>query len=258
MIARDVIDFGLGSADLDRRMLHGGLPPFFLGDAPDDEAFGEWMDSYWAKDLQELFVVEKKGAFFKLVELLFRQSGGLFDAQSFTGPCEVSRQTVRSYLEILETTLLATVLRPFSGGSTHEIVHQPKVFMFDTGFTAYFRGWSSLRDEDRGLLLEHLVLGELQARFARATIHHWRDKQKHEVDFVVKPARGTEVTAIECKATARAFDPAALTSFRKRYPAGKNLLVCLDAVETTARRIGPVVVEIIPYLALGQFLDASP
>jgi len=256
MIGRDVVDFRTG--DLDRRMLHGGLPPFFLGDAPDDDAFGEWVDSYWAKDLQELFVVEKKSAFFKLVELLFRQSGGLFEAQSFTGPCELSRQTVRSYLDILETTLLATVLRPYSGGSTHEIVHQPKVYMFDTGFIAYFRGWTSLRDEDRGLLLEHLVLGELQARFARSAIHHWRDKQKHEVDFVLTKGRGVQVTAIECKATARAFDPAALTSFRKRYPEGRNLLVCLDAGAITARRIGPLEMEIVPYLALGDLLDASP
>lgn len=257
MIGRDLVDFGRTGDDLDRRMLHGGLPPFFLGETPDDHAFGEWVDSYWAKDLQELFVVEKKSAFLKLVELLFRQSGGLFEAQSFTGPCELSRQTVRNYLGILETTLLATALRPYSSGSAHELVHQPKVYMFDTGFVAYFRGWTALRDEDRGVLLEHLVLGELQARFARSAIHHWRDKQKHEVDFVVKPGRGAQVMAIECKATARAFDPAGLAAFRKRHAAGRNLLVCLDAAAPTARRMGNLEVEVVPYLALGALLDPS-
>ena len=57
MIWRDVVDFGMADEPLDRRLVHGGLPPFFLGTAPDDAAFGEWIDSYWAKDLQELFVV---------------------------------------------------------------------------------------------------------------------------------------------------------------------------------------------------------
>lgn len=257
MIWRDVVDFGLDDTALDQRMLYGGLPPFFLADQPDDTAFAEWIDSYWAKDLQELFVVDKKPALIKLVELLFRQSGGLFEAQSFTAPCEISRQTVRHYLEILETTLLATVLRPYSGGSATELVHQPRVYMFDTGFVAYFRGWDALRSEDRGHLLEHLVLTELQARYLRSSIFYWRDKQRHEVDFVLKPTRGASVTAIECKATANAFDPAGLAAFRRRHPKGPNLLVCLDAPRPTARTIGGLELEIVPYPALGDLLESK-
>jgi hypothetical protein len=255
MIWRDVVDFGLRDEAIDTRLLHGGLPPFYLADAPDDAAFGEWVDSYWAKDLQELFVVDKKAAFFKLVELLFRQSGGLFEAQSFTGPCEISRQTVQNYLEILETTLLATVLRPYAGGSATELVHQPRVYMFDTGFVAYFRGWETLRNEDRGVLLEHLALSELQARFPRSALFYWRDKQKHEVDFVLKPGRGAAVTAFECKATAAAFDPAGLAAFRRRHPTGANILVCLDAARRSARRVGGLEVEVVPYAELGTWLD---
>jgi predicted AAA+ superfamily ATPase len=256
MIWQDVVDFAIDGASADRRMLHGGLPPFYLGAAPDDAAFAEWIDSYWAKDLQELFVVDKKAALFKLIELLFRQSGGLFEAQSFTAPCEISRQTVQHYLEVLETTLLATTLRPYSGGGAGELVHQPRVYMFDTGFVAYFRGWDSLRREDRGALLEHLVLSELQARFLRSAIYYWRDKQKHEVDFVLKPGRGAAVIAIECKASASAFDPAGMAAFRRRHPRGANLLVCLDALERTARSIGGLEVEVVPYPALGPLLDA--
>jgi predicted AAA+ superfamily ATPase len=256
MIGRDLEDFGMAAKSLDRRMLHGGLPASYLGDAPDDAAFAEWTDSYWAKDLQELFVVERKAAFFKLVELLFRQSGGLFEAQSLTGPCELSRQTVQNYLHILETTLLATVLRPYSDGGVGELVHQPRVYMFDTGFVAYFQGWERLRAEDRGYLLEHLVLTELQARFLRTAIFYWRDKQKHEVDFVVKPGRGAAVTAIECKSRASAFDPAGLAAFRRRHPAGRNLLVCLDAPARSARMVAGLEVEIIPYAAVGDVLDS--
>ena len=256
MIWHDIVDFGMADETLDRRMLHGGLPAFYLGDAPDDAAFAEWMDSYWAKDLQELFVVEKKAAFFKLIELLFRQSGGLFEAQSFTAACELSRQTVQHYLEILATTLLATILRPYSGGGATEIVSQPRVYMFDTGFVAYFRDWDRLRAEDRGSLLEHLVLTELQARFLPNTIYYWRDKQKHEVDFILKHKRGASVVAIECKASASGFDPAGMTAFRRRHPAGTNLLVCLDAPRSTVRTFGNLEVEVVPYSSIGAALEA--
>ncbi|MFM7737716.1 MAG: ATP-binding protein [Alphaproteobacteria bacterium] len=246
MIAADLRDFG--DTNLDRRMLHGGLPPFFLADRVEDKDYEEWMTSYWAKDLSELFVVGRRAAFMKFVELLFAQSGGLFEAQAFAAPCEISRTTVQHYLSILETTLLATVLRPFHGGTAVEIKAQPKVYGFDTGFVAYYRGWDSLRDEDRGLLLEHLVLGELASRFGAGRVHYWRDKQQHEVDFVLELGRRREVVAIECKVSAQRFDPAGLQAFRRKHPSGRNLVVTPRDGAASTRRFGATEVQVVPYL----------
>ena len=253
MIAADFEAFG--STDLDRRMLHGGLPPFFLAPRVDDKDYEEWMSSYWAKDLSDLFVVDKRAAFMKFAELVFAQSGGLFEAQAFAAPCEVSRTTVQSYLSILETTLLATVLRPYHGGGAAEIRTQPKVYGFDTGFVAYHRGWDSLRDEDRGQLLEHLVLGEIAARFGVSRLHYWRDKQQHEVDFVLEVARRRDVLAIECKSAARKLDPASLMAFRRRHPGGRNLVVTLRDTDEYKRSFGEIEVEFVPYLKLPHLLD---
>lgn len=253
MIARDLADFG--ALDVERRMLRGGLPPFFLAKELDDKDYEEWVSSYWAKDLSELFVVEKKAAFMKFVELVFAQSGGLFEAQSFAAPCEVSRPTVQHWLSILETTLLAIVLRPYHGATATEIKAQPKVYAFDTGFCAYFRGWDSLRDDDRGRLLEHLVLGELTARFGTSRLHYWRDKQKHEVDFVLEVGRRRELLAIECKSSAAKLDAAGLQAFRRKHPKGRNLVVTLRATEANKRTFGDVEVEVVPYLELARHLD---
>ncbi len=253
MIARDLEDFG--TWDLDRRMLHGGLPPFFLSGRPDDKDYEEWVSSYWAKDLSELFVVEKKAAFTRFLELLFVQSGGLFEAQAFAAPCEISRPTVQHYLSILETTLLVTTLSPYHGGRATEIKTQPKVYAFDTGFVAYFKGWDVLRDDDRGQLLEHLVLGELIARFGTARLHYWRDKQQHEVDFVVQVGRRSQLLAIECKSSASRFDPAGLQAFRRKHPHGSNLVVTLRDTERYSRRMGGVQVDYVPFSELSAILD---
>lgn len=253
MIAADLEDFG--TVDLDRRMRQGGLPPFFLASPVDDKDYEEWMSSYWAKDLSELFVVEKRGAFMKFMELVLTQSGGLFEAQAFTAPCEVSRPTIQHYVSILETTLVAIVLRPYHGASAAEIKTQPKVYGFDTGFVAYQRGWDTLRDDDRGQLLEHLVLGELLARFPRTRVHYWRDKQKHEVDFVLEVGRRRELVAIECKTSAQKLQPESLEAFRGRHPRGRNLVVTLKDVEAHPLRTGRVEVEVVPYLELGAVLD---
>jgi predicted AAA+ superfamily ATPase len=251
-VLADLRDFARPS--LDARMLHGGLPPFLLGEKLDDAAYREWIDSFWAKDLQELFAVERKAAFLKFMELLLRQSGDLFEATPFAAACEVSRQTIVTYLEILATTLMATVLRPYSGASPAEIKSQPKVYAFDTGFVCYFREWTSLRAEDRGHLLEHLVLNELLAHLPPDRIFYWRDKQRHEVDFVVRPWRGAKPLAIEAKSRSTAFDVAGLRAFRGRYPDGPNLVVCLDLAEPLVQRVGELEVRFVPFTRFDEEL----
>lgn len=244
------------TVDLDRRMLRGGLPPFFLSERVDDYAFQEWIDSYWAKDLSELFVVDKKTAFMKFFELILTQSGDLFEAQAFTAPCEVSRQTIQNYLSILETTLVATVLRPYHANAANEIKAQPKVYGFDTGFVAYAKGWESLRDDDRGHLLEHLVLNELTAVLTRERVHFWRDKQKHEVDFVVQPTRAKRVVAIECKLSSTKFDDAALQAFRRLHPHGENWVVTLKDRDGFSRSVHGNTVEFMPFARFAERVRA--
>lgn len=148
------------------------------------------------------------------------------------------------------------MLRPYHGGTANEIKAQPKVYAFDTGFVAYYRGWESLRDDDRGQLLEHLVLGEIAARFGVGRVHHWRDKQQHEVDFVVELGRRREPLAIECKSSAQRLDPAGLQAFRRKHPRGRNLLVTLKDTAVHARRFGVVEVQVVPYLELPAVLAA--
>jgi hypothetical protein len=89
--------------------------------------------------------------FLKLIEGVLRLSGGQMEATSLATLCGLSRPTVVTYLEVLELTHVATLVRPFSGGGHRELVRQPKIYGFDTGFVAYTRGWSDLRPEDCGL-----------------------------------------------------------------------------------------------------------
>jgi hypothetical protein len=58
------------------RLLCGGLPPFFLAETLPERDFQEWIDAYWAKDIQEFFRLERRHTFQNFAELLLAQSGG--------------------------------------------------------------------------------------------------------------------------------------------------------------------------------------
>lgn len=152
------------------------------------------------------------------------QSGGRFEANKFSGPCEVSRPTIANYLAVLGATFVAHVVRPFSGRSAAEIKSAPKVYAFDTGFVWYYRGWRELRPEDEGMLWEHFVLNEIQAHLQTRRIHYWRDKSGHEVDLILA-RRGRPPVSIECKRSAADFDPRGLRALRAVYPDGHNYVV---------------------------------
>ena len=225
LITADLNDFN--RLDIHHRLLHGGLPPFFLETELPEPDFQEWIDAYWAKDIQELFRLERRYSFQKFTELLMAQSGGVFEASSFARPCEVSRGTISNYLSVLEATFVVHIIHPFSSRRATEIVAAPKVYGFDTGFVCYYRGWSQLRQEDLGLLWEHFVLNEIMAQTQSREIHYWRNKRGQEVDFVLTHARNIPI-AIECKWTASGFSPRALLAFRRHYPEGKNFVITHD------------------------------
>jgi len=210
-----------GTTDPEHRLLRGGLPPALLGAGPD--FYAEWLDSYFARDVQELFRLSKRAEFLRFVELVLRQSGGMLEVTSLSKHAGVSRPTVMSWLEVLQVTHVARVLRPYSEGGRREIVAQPKLYGFDTGFVCYARGWDSLRPEDCGTLWEHLVLDTL-ASIPLAKVYFWRDKQRREIDFVLPRGRGS-VDAIECKWRADALETRGLAAFRESYPEGRNYVV---------------------------------
>jgi predicted AAA+ superfamily ATPase len=247
MNAADLTDFG--STDIQRRLLHGGLPSMFLSARPPDRDFQEWVDSYWSKDVSRLFSVSRRASFERFLELVLAQSGGLFEGVRMARDSGVSRPTVATYLAILEQTYVVHVVRPFSNRKATEIVAAPKVYAFDTGFVAWARGWSELRSDDVGQLWEHYVLNEIQSRGFRKSVRHWRDKRGHEVDFVLV-RRGRPLVAIECKWSARAFEAAGLSAFRRRYPKTEAWLVAGDAGQEHGREIGS---ESIRVMGLGTF-----
>jgi hypothetical protein len=235
---QDAFDVGL-----DRRLLHGGLPEMLLATAPDPEWYAEWLDGFYARDIQELFGIRERTGFLNLLRLMLRQSGGLADYSALSRECDLSRPTVKTHLEAMAIAFAITPVPPFHGGGRRELVRRPKVYGFDTGFVAFARGWTTLRDEDRGVLWEHLVLDALRTAARGRTVAYWRDKTGREVDFVV--VRGGEVDAIECKIQPGRLEPSSLVVFRESYPRGRNLVVAPGVAEPYGMRAGPLTVEVM-------------
>ncbi len=169
---------------------------------------------------------------------------GNFETTRFARPCEVSRQTITNYLAVLEASFVAHVVRPYSGGTTAEMISAPRVYAFDTGFICQHRGWRDLRREDLGALFGHLVLNEFHALFgSRGFIRYWRAKAGPEVDFVLdRPGRPV---ATEFKWSAGSLDSGGIKAFRQRHPGPLNNVVAGDVDRPFEQRYGTLRVRFV-------------
>ncbi|MCX5925025.1 MAG: AAA family ATPase [Candidatus Dependentiae bacterium] len=255
-----------GNQDIRHRLLFGGFPSFFASTQLPEDDFREWIDAYWAKDIQELFQVNKRYSFQKCAELLLAYSGGQFEASKLTAPCEVSRQTIANYVAILEETFVVHVIRPYSTHKPNEIIMAPKIYGFDTGFVCYAKGWRELRQEDVGLLWEQCVLNEIQAHLQTRSVNYWRNKQGHEIDFVIPSRTSKDIMAIECKfkVMQASMGQSALASlvkniqmFRSYYKEGENLVVATDIDISFEKRFEDITITFVSVADLIKKLTLS-
>jgi predicted AAA+ superfamily ATPase len=242
-------------ATLLRRLHHGGLPSALLADTRMPSLYREWMDSFFARDIQRLFGFRDVNRFNALLEYVLRQSGGQLERTRAATGLGISRPTVESHLAALEITHAVTLVRPFHGSGLRELVKLPKIYAFDTGFVSFARGWEPLRSGDYGILWEHIVLEHLQAHWPDLPIRYWRDKAGREVDFVLVRSRD-RVDAIECKWNPAELDPVPLRTFRAHYPKGQNYLVTPHEGPAYARRFGPLVLSVCAPDRIGAEMNA--
>lgn len=230
MMSAGLSDFG--NADVVHRLQAGGLPPFFMSSDLSEIEYQKWMDAYWARDVQARVRLSKHWSFQRFMELLFENSGGIFEAVGYTEPCGISHPTVANYLKILEQTLVVHLVRPFTTQRPTEIVAAPRVYAFDTGFVCYFRGWGQTCGEELKDLWRHFILNEIQSRKQLRVVRYWRDKSGHDVDFVLPEPSHQGPVAIQCCWQRGQADLRSLRAFRYQYPDGENWVISKDAKES--------------------------
>ena len=125
-----------------------------------------------------------------------------------------SRNTTDDYLSHIQMVYLAHLLPAWSRGLTAKITRHPKIYIADTGLAAHLLGKNSVSlarptDPARGPLMETFVANELlrQAGWLdrEVRLHHLRDRDGGEIDFIAEAADG-RVVALEVKA-AQAVSP---------------------------------------------------
>src|SRR5580658_5961655 len=87
-----------GAATLGKRLLHGGLPQTLLAGTKRASFYREWLDSYFARDIQRLFGFRDVDRFSTFFEYILRQSGGMLDLAKAASAMGIARPTAENHI----------------------------------------------------------------------------------------------------------------------------------------------------------------
>lgn len=203
----------------ERHLAYGGYPAVWLGERP-ELLLTDLVEAVILRDASDLFRIGRPAAFRKLLSLLATQVGSLVNLTEWASVLGVSRDTVASYLEILESGHVAVALPPFVGGRRAELTSRPKIYLVDNGIrNRLVHDFHPLEERtDSGPALENWVFTELWKSLPEgATLHFWRSTSGAEVDFVVHRAAVTVAVEVKAGRLSRPRLPRAARSFIEAY-----------------------------------------
>ena len=231
--------------DLDRAIHYGGIPSIYLSDEPFQDLL-TYCGNYLQLEIQAEGLVRGIEAFSRFLHVAGLTNTSLVVFERIANDAQVPARTVREYYQVLEDTLIGTMLIPFVPGklAKRKPISHGKFYFFDGGVANSLAGVPSLtpRTEPYGRALEQLIFQELRAwlDYRRDTrrLSFWRTVDGSEVDFIVE-----EDLAIEVKATSTLAgeDFRGLRRLMEEIPVRKPLIVCNEPVRRTVGTI-----EILP------------
>lgn len=220
--------------NLDDALQWGTLPPLYgLPSKERREILKSYVEVYLREEIQLEGLVRNLGGFTRFLDLVAAYAGQILNLSALGKEAMLPQKTVQGYFEVLEDTLIAYRLPPWTVSPLKRMVAHPKFYLFDNGVTNALthRLSGPLDPAKRGHLFEQFMIQEARRRIdyagADARLYFWRTNNGAEVDLLVE-LNGKLVAAVEFKSRVQisGADLTGLRSFRGDHPEVPCMVVC--------------------------------
>ena len=187
---------------LEERILYG-MYPAVINAADAQTEVKDLARDYLFKDVLQVEQIRRPVILEKLTQLLAWQIGNLVSYNEIAQKLQISRQTVISYVNMLEKAFILFRLPSLGNNPRSEVTRFEKIYFFDTGIrNALIGDFSPMEFRyDKGMLFENFFIAERMKAYRRHNKiikpHFWRTKDGSEIDLVER--EGTRIAAFECK-----------------------------------------------------------
>ena len=197
-----------------------GLYPDVLNEPGDEVAIlNQLVNSYLYKDVLQFSQLKKPKVLEDLLRALAYQVGSEVSLNELSSMLSIDKNTVKSYITILEQAYIIFRLGAFSKNLRNEIKTNQKIYFYDNGIRNTLIGDFKPFDQrqDKGLLWENFIISE---RIKSYTYAHqfkrpffWRTKFQQEIDFIEEYAGQLEAFEIKWSTKSVKTPPSFLSAY---------------------------------------------
>jgi uncharacterized protein len=217
----DKVGYLNAKSQLETRIIYGMYPDVINNAGQENKILQNLASSYLYKDLFNYQAIRKPELLDKLLKALALQIGSEVSYTELSSLLGVDKNTVESYISLLEKAFVIFRLNPFSRNIRNELNKKRKIYFYDTGIRNAIVGDFkplSLRI-DTGHLWENFLIAERRKRNEYneyyANSYFWRTHQQQEIDYV-EDING-QLASFELKWNANQKIKVPLT-FKSAYP----------------------------------------
>lgn len=194
-----------GKGGFRKHWWRGGFPPAFLAGTESQSASwrSDLIQDYLYRDIPQLGFSIPAPSLKRFWTMLAHYHGGLFNASKLGQSLDVSHNTVRKYLDIMERSYMLRVLRPLEVNVKKRLVKSPKVYVRDSGFLHTLLEIETMNDlyghPAFGASWEGWCLEQIIAALPLWRPAFYRTSSGEELDLILE--RGRTRLAFEIKAS---------------------------------------------------------
>jgi predicted AAA+ superfamily ATPase len=224
---------GLNNQDIDIVLFTGGYPRLFNDSIEPIYFFPNYIETYLQRDVRLLRNIENLNTFTRFIKLCAGRIGNILDLSSLANDANVSINTVKSWLSLLEASYILYFVQPWSGNVNRRLIKSPKLYFYDTGLVCSLLNIEHPQQLNtfylRGNLFENFVFSELiKSRYNSglpANYYFLRDSKGVEIDCVQELPDKMRFMEIKFSETLSQNHLKNILSFKKLFRETENFVV---------------------------------
>ncbi len=172
-LMRDANSPALGLGEIYEMIWRGSYPAVVASaDMDRDLYYSSYLQTYLQRDVRDLAKVGDELVFSRFLRATAARTGQLVNLTDLARDADISVNTVKNWLSILESSGVIYLLEPYFSNITKRLVKSPKLYYLDTGLCAYLTGWSSPETLESGAMSGAIFETWVVSEVLKSSIHN--------------------------------------------------------------------------------------
>lgn len=177
------------------RIWKGGMPGLASGKFTNRDIFySSYLQTYLSRDVKDEISIKDDSQFIDFLRAVACRAGQELNIHSIAIDVDVSDDTAKRWLSLLEKSEVIFYLHPYSNNLLKRVVKTPKLYFFDTGLVCYLTKYSNAEilqnSAINGAILENYIVAEIRKSYLNSGkemfMYYFRDKDQREIDLVLE------------------------------------------------------------------------